>query len=169
MKTSERISNLINQRKVAEVSWECMGCVTGEDKNKIAAINKAMAACSEEKERLQFMKELLVLWEKRGENEYKEEALKVFGSNIYNDLVTKTMATLTADGKQFRVWYDLPACIGETRTDNCKKNLLFSVYSDDCEVVAKYRDAYLSNSDDEKILKRIAFQIAFPNGSKIYL
>lgn len=110
-------------RKLSDVEDRCRFAPIGR-------VNRALAACAR-RDRVNLVTELLQLWRGRftqRDYETRMEAGEVF-RGAYDSFGTETMATLTADGKQFRMWYGIPpGIIAPTHVESAgRRGLLFQV------------------------------------------
>lgn len=113
-------------------------------------------------ERLEIVKRLLGLWvsaEVKYTKTGHDEALDVFGCMMEHG-GEHLFYTLTADGRELRVWYDFPACMYTDHVDSRGINCLIHVGGEKAEV-AKYLAAFQDVCPLEGV--------ALPNGVQLFI
>lgn len=116
-----------------------------------------------EEERFSLAVDLFRLWFEAGicdMKERQEEARSIFGQIFDEHNGKRLIYTLTADGKQLRVWYGCPALMEPYHVDSCGKDLLFGVYGHP-KVVVRYLKAFCEIYELD--------EIQVPNGVCIYM
>lgn len=166
MELNERITLLSNQ-KAAEARTAHVSFMANEYGPDTQRLNKALKACSSVGDQKALLNELLTLWRADSRDEAEQAALlsqkkDVFGS-LYEQFGGESlMSTMTANQRQFRVWYAFPGALGTDHVDSCGTGCLLHI-GGHSEVVAEYAAMIL------KIL-RMNFHEALqaPNGAKLW-
>lgn len=156
MNLSTRIAELADQGDV-RVAF----CFDTEHVKKINAALECVAGQA----RLNLVKELYTLWcdggaalhGRSGLEEQKKEAEATFGEVFTEYGTERKMTTVTADGKQLRVWFGIPGHMVSTHVDSCGRNLLLEVVGQPT-TVAQYLALF---TDSEPI--------QVPNGIRLYM
>ncbi|MBP6888848.1 MAG: hypothetical protein KBC21_04100 [Candidatus Pacebacteria bacterium] len=159
MKINDRIEQFVKQVKDESLT---VSVVYGFMYGVVEKIDRALRNANEE-DRFSLAIDLFRLWFEAGmcsKKERQEEAQSIFGQ-IFNEHGDKRlMYTLTADGKQLRVWYGRPACMDSDYVDSCGENLLFGVYGHP-EIVKRYLQALCEIHG--------LGEIRVPNGVRLYM
>jgi hypothetical protein len=111
-----------------------------------------------------LMKELIDLWRNSKRSAEAKEFFGEFYEKFNND--GRLIYTLTADGKQFRIWYGLPACMRKNHVDSCGRGLLATIGGDSVVVDRLAREIFpmLFESSTQYQMK-----IKVPNGTTLFM
>jgi len=127
----------------------------------VKKINETLKGASEE-ERLSLAVDLFRLWIYRNKPAEQERAKEVFGEQLCKEAWdSRVMYTLTANGKEFRVWFGLPKKVSANHVDSFNDGLLFEVRGSP-EVVELYLKAI-------REVNALGDEIRMPNGVRLYI
>ncbi|OHB24084.1 MAG: hypothetical protein A3F96_02380 [Parcubacteria group bacterium RIFCSPLOWO2_12_FULL_40_10] len=118
-----------------------------------------------EDERLEFLKVLLDHWRGAWYNASDREShmvqlRKVFGENTHEDIGSRLLYTLTADGRQFRCWNGIPGRMTKNHVDSCGASMVLEVVGEPTSI-NKYMFAILPHETRLNVVQ-------LPNGTMIY-